>query len=225
VISEDWRLRMVTPPAGDFPGVPLNASGAKLAREWDPAKDTAAGEQCRAFGAAGVMRLPVRLHVTWRDDATLQVEIDNGNQTRLFRFDGGARPPAEASWQGFSTAEWETVGDGQGIPAGGVGQNVIVPEGDPLSGSLKVATTKLRPGYLRRNGVPYGGNAVLTEFFDGTSGVDDDSWLILTSIVEDPEYLNQPFMQTTHYKREPDGSKFSPRPCEVTLPVTGQGAR
>ena len=80
----------------------------------------------------------------------------------------------------------------------------------PLSGALKVVTNRMKAGYLRRNGVPYSANAVLTEFFDRTAEPNGDSWLVLTSIVEDPTYLNQPFMLTTHFKREADGSKFSP---------------
>src|SRR5215831_14145280 len=62
-ITEDWRYRMVTPPKGDYPGVPLNAEGAKVANSWDFEKDVVAGEQCRVFGAAGIMRMPIRLHV------------------------------------------------------------------------------------------------------------------------------------------------------------------
>jgi hypothetical protein len=219
-ITEDWRFRMVTPPKGDYASVPLNADGTKAADAWDRARDIAAGEQCRAFGAAGIMRLPVRLHITWQDDRTLKVEIDNGNQVRLFHFDQPA-PPASPDWQGLSLAGWETIQQGQGLApaAGGRGNATVVPTA--LSGSLKVVTTRMKPGYLRRNGVPYSANAVLTEFFDRTSEPNGDSWLILTSIVDDPAYLNLPFMLTTHFKREPDGSKFRPRPCEVTEPVAG----
>jgi hypothetical protein len=230
-ITEDWRYRMVTPPKGDFASVPLNANGVKVTNEWDVAKDIAAGEQCRVFGAAGIMRMPIRLHVTWQDDATLKMEIDNGNQVRLFRFDKSAQPPSQPSWQGFSAAEWENVQQGQGLaPAAGAvrggpgGFGASFPAGDPLSGSLKAVTTKMRPGYLRRNGVPYSGNAVLTEFLDRTNEANGDSWLVLTSVLDDPEYLEQSFLLTTHFKREPDGSKFNPRPCEVTPPV-GKGAR
>ena len=219
-ITEDWRFRMVTPPKGDYASVPLNADGTKAADAWDPAKDIAAGEQCRAFGAAGIMRLPVRLHITWQDDSTLKVDIDNGNQVRLLHF-RELVPQALPGWQGMSLASWETVQQGQGLApaAGGRGNAVVVPTA--LSGSLKVVTTKMKAGYLRRNGVPYSANAVLTEFFDRTSEPNGDSWLILTSIVDDPAYLNLPFMLTTHFKREPDGSKFRPRPCEVTPPVAG----
>ena len=216
VITEDWRFRMVTPPKGDAASVPLNAEGTKVTNAWDQAKDIADGEQCRAFGAAGIMRMPVRLHVTWQDDTTLKVEIDNGNQVRLFHFDKSAQAPAQPDWQGMSVADWETAAQGQGLaPAGGRGQAA-------LSGGLKVVTTKMKAGYLRRNGVPYSANSVLTEFYDRTTEPNGDTWLVLTSVLDDPTYLNQPFMLTTHYKREADGSKFSPRPCTVTPPVVGE---
>jgi hypothetical protein len=213
-VTEDWRFRMVTPPKGDYPGVPLNAEGRKVADQWDPSKDLSAGEQCRAFGAGGIMRMPVRLHITWQDDTTLKVEIDNGNQVRLFRFDKSAQPSAP-DWQGFSAAAWETVQEGQGMaPGGGRGG----PAEPPMSGALKVITTNMRPGYVRRNGVPYSANARMTEFFDRTNEANGDSWLILTSSLDDPQYLVQPFMLTTHFKKEADGSKFSPRPCQIVLP-------
>jgi hypothetical protein len=215
-ITEDWRFRMVTPPKGDFPGIPLTPDAVKAANNWDPAKDIDAGEQCRAFGAGGVMRLPVRLHITWQDDNTLKMEIDNGNQVRLFHFDKTAQAPAQPDWQGFSVADWETVAQGLGMAANAGGRGGNAPP--PLSGGLKAVTSKMRPGYLRRNGVPYSANAVMTEFFDRTKEDNGDSWLILTSSLEDPANLAIPFMLTTHYKREADGSKFNPRPCEVTIP-------
>lgn len=223
VVTEDWRFRMVTPPKGDFASVPLNDEGQKAANAWDPAKDAAAGEQCKAFGAAGLMRLPIRLRVSWVDDTSLKLETDNGEQVRLFRFGaatGGTGPP---QWQGQSGASWETVAEGQGVapPGGGGGGRGGANQGSQLSGSLKVVTTNMRPGYLRRNGVPYSRQAVLTEFYDRTNEPSGDSWLILTSMVDDPTYLQQPFMTTTHFKREPDGSKWRPRPCEITPPVQG----
>ena len=90
IVTEDWRYRMVTPAKGDYASVPISAEGRKVADTWDPAKDTAAGEQCRSYGAAGLMRVPGRVHITWQDDNTLKVETDAGTQTRLFHF----APPA-----------------------------------------------------------------------------------------------------------------------------------
>jgi hypothetical protein len=218
VITEDWRFRMVTPPSGDYAGVPLNAEGRKAADAWDLAKDVSAGEQCRIFGAAGIMRMPVRLHMTWQDDSTLKMEIDNGSQIRFFRFDNSSTP-AQPDWQGTSLAEWETVQQGQAIvPSDRGGDRSQLSQ---LTGTLKVETSRMKPGYLRRNGVPYSADATLTEFFDRTSEPNGDSWLIVTSVVEDTVYLSSPFMLTTHFKREPDGAKFNPRPCEMTPPVSG----
>ena len=59
VITEDWRFRMVTPPKGDTASLPLNDAGTAAAKQWDPAKDIAAGEPCRAVGAAGLMRVVI----------------------------------------------------------------------------------------------------------------------------------------------------------------------
>src|SRR5215475_13077242 len=84
VVHEDWRFRMVTPPRGDYPDVtPLNDAGKKIADAWDPAKDEAGAEQCRGYGAANIMRIPTRLHITWSNDTTLKLETDAGTQTRL----------------------------------------------------------------------------------------------------------------------------------------------
>ena len=109
VITEDWRFRMVTPPKGDAASVPLNDAGQKAADAWDPQKDIAAGEQCKAFGAGGVMRMPIRLRVSWQDDTTLKFETDNGQQVRLFRFGASQSTAGEPQWQGQSVASWETV--------------------------------------------------------------------------------------------------------------------
>src|SRR5437667_11885255 len=85
LVTEDWRYRQFTPPKGDYQSVPLSAAGKKIADAWDPAKDEGAGEQCKAYGAAGLMRVPKRLHIFWQDDNTLQLETDARGQTRIFQ--------------------------------------------------------------------------------------------------------------------------------------------
>src|ERR1700761_2606167 len=60
VVTEDWRFRMVTPAKGDYASVPLNGPGRAMANTWDPDKDIAAGQQCKSYGAAGLMRVPMR---------------------------------------------------------------------------------------------------------------------------------------------------------------------
>ncbi|MBV8731870.1 MAG: hypothetical protein JO336_18840 [Acidobacteriia bacterium] len=203
LVTEDWRYRMVTPPKGDYASVPLNPEGRRVADMWDPAKDEAAGLQCKSYGAAALMRVPGRVHITWADDNTLKVETDAGTQTRLFHF-GNAQPPSgDAGWQGYSVATWEPAGAGG---RGGRG-------GPPRGGSLKVVTTHMRQGYLRKNGVPYSANAVLTEYYTRTNEDDGTSYLIITTLVEDPQYLQQTFVTSTHFKMEPNGAKWSPSPC------------
>src|SRR5580698_1224738 len=126
VVTEDWKFRMVTPPKGNYSGVPLNAEGRKLADMWDPAKDEAAGNQCRSYGAPGLMRVPGRFHITWDNDTTMKIETDAGTQTRLFHFGGKETPTEAASLQGYSVAEWEVATTGRG---------------QPRAGNLKVVTT------------------------------------------------------------------------------------
>lgn len=193
---------MVTPPKGDYASVPLNPEGRRVADTWDPAKDEVAGLECKSYGAAALMRVPTRVLITWADDNTLKVETDAGTQTRQFHFGQAQTPSGEAGWQGFSVANWEFAGGGRG----GRG-------GPPRGGSLKVLTTHMRPGYLRKNGVPYSGNAVLTEYYTRTDESDGTSYLIITTLVDDPQYLQQTFVTSTHFKKEPDGAKWSPSPC------------
>jgi hypothetical protein len=208
VVTEDWRFRMLTPPKGDYMSVPLNPEGRKAADTWDPAQ--AASNGCKPYGAAAVMRVPGRVRVTWDGDAVLKIETDAGQQTRLLRFDKSLKPTGERTWQGFSAAEWELVGAGGRGGAGAAGRGAPPP---PRDGALKVVTTNMRPGYLRKNGVPYSENAVVSEYFDRHSAYGTE-WFTVTTIVEDPQYLTQPFITSTHFKKEPDGSKWSPAPCE-----------
>jgi hypothetical protein len=198
VVTEDWRYRMVTAPKGMFGGVPLNAEGRRVANAWDPAKDEAAGQQCKSYGAAAIMRVPGRFHITWENDNTLKIETDAGQQTRVLHFGGEAPGNLEPSWQGWSVAEWEYGGTGRGAAR---------------TGDLKVATTHLLPGYLRKNGIPYSGNTTVTEWYDRIAGPNGDQWLVVSTEVEDPVYLTMPFITSTHFKKVPDASGWDPQAC------------
>jgi hypothetical protein len=200
VISEDWRWRMITPPKGDIVSIPLNLDGQRVAEAWDPAKDEAAGEQCKAYGAPGLMRGPIRMRVSWLDEATLQVETDYGMQTRQLRFGNAAPQPGPRTWQGSTTAEWI-------VHRGGRGPSRF--------GTLKTVTTNLRPGYLRKNGVPYSERAVFTEHWDVHALSNGDKLLINTNIVDDRTYLQLPFQTAIHYKLERDTGKWDPTPCDA----------
>lgn len=202
VVSEDWRYRMLVPPKGDYRGVPLTRDAVQVADAWNPAADEAAGEQCKSYGAAAIMRVPGRIHVTWQDDNTLRVDTDAGTQTRLLRFSAPAAADDKPTWQGTSVARWEGGGRGGGAAPGG---------------SLAVTTTNMRAGYLRKNGVPYSQNARLTEYFDlapASSGA--GAVLVVTTVVDDPRYLTQPFIVSSHFRKEADASKWDPTPCSAT---------
>ncbi len=211
VVTEDWRWRMVTPARGDFASIPLNPEGRKAGEAWDPARDEKAGEQCRAYGAAGIMRLPTRLRINWQDDNTLKIETDEGMQTRLLRFGARAPEKAERTWQGFSIAQWEQPLRGSGTPAPGLG---AVRQGTQ-GRTLEVVTTQLRPGYLRKNGAPYSANAVVKEFFSLSKERNGDTWFVVTAIIEDRQYLTEPFVTSTNFKKIAGGAGWNPTPCSA----------
>jgi hypothetical protein len=202
VITEDWRFRMVPPARGDYQGVPMNPEGLKLADAWDPARDEASGDQCKYYGAAALMRIPGNLRVAWQDDNTLKIDADAGTQTRILHF-GNWKSGGERSWQGESVANWE-LPRAQG------------PAAAPApSGALKVVTTHLKAGYLRKNGVPYSENATLTEYYDVVRGVDATPWLVVTGMVDDPQYLRMTFITSSNFKKVADGAGWDPSPCSA----------
>jgi hypothetical protein len=182
----------------------LSEAGRRAADAWDPAKDDAAGEQCKAYGAAGLMRIPGRLHISWQDDNTLKLEADAGTQTRLFHFAGPE--PTGGDWQGASMASWDYPRPPIAGFFGGFGP-------PPPGGSLRVVTTKLRPGYFRKNGVPYSAQTVMTEYFDRFNVPGGDTILLVATEVNDPQYLSQPFWTTTHFKKQNDAAGWNPTPC------------
>jgi hypothetical protein len=197
IVTEDWRFRMVMPPKGDFVGFTMTPAGQAMANAWDPAKDEADGNQCRAYGAAAIMRQPGRIRISWKDDSTLQIETDAGRQTRLLHF-GKVDDPAEPSWQGVSRAEWIRHGGGRG---------------PVTNGSLKIVTNHMKEGYLRRNGVPYSGSTTLTEYLDLLAEPDGSQWLVVKSIVEDPLYhVTQP-ITSSNFRKQNDRSGWDPQAC------------
>jgi len=193
IVNEDWRFRMITPRKGDFAGVPITKEALGVVSAWDPAADEAAGNQCKSYGAAAIMRVPGRLHITWEDADTLRIDTDAGMQTRLFHFSASGITDSAPTWQGVSHARWET-----------------------RARSMTVVTTKMKGGYLRKNGVPYSENATLTEYFDVAPQAGGGQLLVVTIVVDDPRYLTQPFIVSSHFKKEGDGSKWDPTPCSAT---------
>ena len=209
IVNEDWRWRMVTPPRGDYASVPLNDAGRKVADTWEPSKDG----RCEAYGAAALMRMPTRLRITWESDAVLKIETDAGQQTRRLIFDKARPAPSARSLQGFSVAEWDRPARAGAAGRGGRGSEGQT--GPAPGANLKVITTRLSGGWLRRNGVPYSEDTVLTEYFDRFPSPNGDEWLVVTTMVTDPKYLNQDFVTSSHFKKESDGAKWSPSPCKA----------
>jgi hypothetical protein len=189
IVSEDWRFRMVTPPKGDYPNFLLNPAGAKLANEWDGAKDEAGKDHCKAYGAPNIMRVPGRFHITWADDRTLKIDTDAGMQTRLLRF-GGQGPAVPPSRQGASIAQWERK-------------------------ALRVETKNLLPGYLQANGVPFSANVSMIEYFDLIKEPGGETWLIDDAVITDPTYLVRSVKRSTHLRKQADGAGWDPSPCTV----------
>jgi hypothetical protein len=213
VVTEDWQWRMVTPKKGDYASVPLTPAGRAEADKWTEANDG----QCQAYGVGGIMRMPGRLRISWQDDYTLKIETDAGEQTRLLRFAGGPAGAAPVSaqggrtLQGTSVAEWQRPGGAfdaflERGGAGGAGRRW---------GSLKVITTNHTGGWLRRNGVPYSQNAVITEYYNRISHPEGGDWIVVTTVVEDPQFLGQPFITSSNFKKEADGAKWKPAPCRT----------
>ena len=203
LVTEDWRYRMAVPPKGDFVGVPVNQVARDAAGTWDSAKDEAAGEQCRAYGVGGLMRMPTRLNINWQDESTLKLETDAGTQTRILNFKPS--PSQGGDWQGVSMASWDRQ-----VGVMGPGRGGAVP-----GGSLKVVTTKMKPGYLRKNGIPYSANAVITEYFERFDQPNGEALLLVITEVNDPAYLATPFWTSTHFRKQKDSAGWNPTPCSV----------
>jgi len=212
IVTEDWRYRMMTPRKGDYASVPLNAAARKAADAWDPAKDAASGNACRSYGVGNIMRVAGRVHITWQDEETLKIESDAGTQTRLLHFaEPSQPPPGDFGWQGFSLARWQPAGpQRRGGPAAGRGRGA-----PPKGGALKVVTTHMKAGYLRKNGVPYSETATVTEYFDRHSEPNGDQWFTVTTVVDDPTYLDDAFITSSSFKKESDGAKWHPTPCSA----------
>jgi hypothetical protein len=196
IVTEDWRFRMMVPPANQYPGLPLNAAAREVVTQWDPQRELAAGNACKAYGAASIMRMPTRLRIDWQGDSTLEIRTDAGRQLRRLQFGDAVNRDGAGDWQGVSVAEWERHGRGG-------------------NGTLKVVTTGMRAGFLRKNGVPYSENAVLTEYFDLLTQHDGTQWLVVLSVLDDPTYYTDRVVTSSNFRREAGRAGWDPEDCRV----------
>jgi hypothetical protein len=197
-VNEDWLWRMRVAEKGDFTSIPYN----DLAREVGQAWDESMLGSCMQYGAAGVMRQPLRIRVNWEGDDVLTIETDYGQQTRRFNFNETMAPAnTPRSLQGYSVASWQY--DARAAGRGEEGRY----------GSLEVKTTNLTAAWLRSNGAPVSENATLTEYYDIFTDPTGQDWLVATVIVHDPTYLRTDFITSSHFKREEGTGGWDPRPC------------
>jgi len=201
---------MLTPPVGDVSSLPVSGRGRQAAAAWDLERDRAEGNLCRAFAGPGLIRQPTRIRISWEDDNTLLLDFDAGRQQRRLEFGPAPATAPAPSLQGYSQASWYS----QRLSRGVFGASTTD------KGALHVVTTGFTGGYLRPNGVPYSDQAVMKEYFHSfTLPGDAGTWLIVTTVVEDPVYLTQELIMSTQFKKEDSQSAWNPRPCDISPPL------
>jgi hypothetical protein len=193
LVTEDWVERM-------SPDSPPSGVGGRGGRGGGV---PATADPCRAYGAGGSMRIPGRLYISWADDDTLQVDMDQGTQSRLFRFN--AEPPATgaSSLQGYSTARWLAGGGGGRGGRGGRGGGA-----PPAWGALEVVTTQLSGGYLLTSKSNYVEGTVLTEIFAQHDDFGQEYLTVVASLDGGPT-------TSSTFRKEPNGDNFSPTGCTI----------
>jgi glyoxylase-like metal-dependent hydrolase (beta-lactamase superfamily II) len=179
---EDQPHRIPGPELGDYTGLPLNDAGRLKADSWDASILTLREHQAKPHPSTYSLRGPANIRIRKEVDPVTQQTIafelfgTFGQATRMIWLDGRPHPPAHAAhtWAGFSTGRW----DGE---------------------ALTVFTTHLKAGWLQRNGVAHSDGATMTERF-----IRHGNHLLVVSIVEDPIYLEEPFIRTTNWVLNPN---------------------
>jgi hypothetical protein len=193
---EDAPERGAGPDIGDYSGLPVNDAARMRADTWDASKWTEPERQCEPHPADYAPRGPASIRVSSTVDPLTQnviswnIVVMWGLTHRTIYMDGRPHPSrnAQHSWQGFSTGEWE---------------------GDVL----KVTTTHLKEGWIRRNGLPRSEGATLIEYF-----LRHGDYLTLVTVVEDPVYLTEPLVRTSDWVMSP-GMQLSPYSCIPTVEI------
>jgi len=197
---EDQPERVGGPPVGDYAGLPINDAARFMADAWEASILSVPEHQCKPHPADYSPRGPANLRISKEVDTASQETIAYHTHIswqapeRTIWMDGRPHPDelAPHTWQGFSTGEWI---------------------GGPNSQVLKVVTTHLKKGWIRRNGVPRSDQAELTEYF-----YRHGNFLTWTSIVNDPLYLTEPMIRTSDFMVNP-GQQIAPYPCLIVSEV------
>lgn len=193
---EDQPERLAGPSIGDFAGLPINDAARMMAETWSADILAVPEHQCKPHPADYSPRGPAPLRI-WKEvePATqeviaLRTHIFWQAPERTIWMDGRPHPDefAAHTWQGFSTGTWE----------------------GPI---LKVVTTHLKKGWIRRNGVPRSDMAELTEYF-----YRHGDFLTWTVIINDPLYLSEPMIRSSDFRVAPT-QNIGPYPCRIVSEV------
>jgi hypothetical protein len=176
-MHEDAPERGAGPEIGNYTGLPVNERARMQADSWDAAKWTQPEHQCEPHPADYAVRGPGSMRI-WADLNPLTQEVTAWhtaimwmNPQRTIYMDGRPHPPEAAphTWGGFSTGEW-------------------------VADMLKVETTHLKEGWLRRNGLPRSEKATMTEYF-----IRHGDYFTVVTIVKDPVFLTEPLVRTSNW--------------------------
>ncbi len=192
---EDWEDRVPGPMLGDYTGVPLNEANRLRAQTWNASILSLPDYQCRVHPADyanmfGDIRISEDVVRETQQLQAIRLQHFAWNTQRVIWMDGRAHPPEHAlhTAMGFSTGEWH----------GHV---------------LKVTTTHLREGFIRRNGIARSDQATMTEHFIRHG--DHLNWSIY---IEDPLYLEEGYFRSRDFVYSETG-RFGAYPCESVVEV------
>jgi hypothetical protein len=194
-LSGEWSPRKYNThrDIGDYTGIPLNEAGKLRAASWEPNQVDLPENICRRHPPELGFRVgPSDLSIDKDLDPTtrqiIAYRIHSYFSEDVIWMDGRPRPSEFALHKqaGFSTGRWE-------------------------GNTLVVTTTHIKEGYLTRAGVPRSSRATVTKRINRYG-----NYLTMVFIVEDPVYLEEPFVGEETWVNAPD-QVVSPFACE---PVT-----
>ena len=178
--QEEFLDRGGGPDLGDYAGLPINDALRYKASLYSPSWLTVPEHQCLPHPSTYQYRSPGGLSIVKEYDPVTQRLVayhfyGSYGLARTVWMDGRPHPPANArhTYEGFSTGRWE-------------------------GNKLAIETTHLKAGFLRRNGIAHSDRARMIEYF-----VRHDDYLTLVTAVDDPLYLEEPFVRSTDYRLDP----------------------
>ena len=197
---EDFWERRSGLQIGDFTGFAMTEAGRRMAESWNPSWFSLPENQCRPHTSIYGLRGPADLRISKEFDPVTQQLLAyriawNFGSFQEVWMDGRPHPPdyAPHTWEGFATGEW-------------------------LGNMLKVTITHIKAGYLQRNGAPHSDQAVTTEYWQRHGDV-----LLVTSIIEDPIYYEEPVVKTTNWEAQDVSiAPFTCGPAQVADETPGE---